>query len=64
MSIRVINKIEISNGSLVKVVMYGRLQVLLRNLQATIRGYWCGVSGDAGKMYRAVTVPSTTEHDR
>ena len=54
----------ITNGQPMKVVTYGRAQVLLKNSQASNRGYWCGVSDTAGRMYKNSSVPSTTEHNR
>jgi len=36
----------------------------LKDTLASTRGYWCGVSDTAGRMYQAASVPSTTEHNR
>jgi len=54
----------IADGSLIKVVVNGKAQVLLKNGLASINGYWCGVSDTAGRMYQQPTVPSTTDHNR
>ncbi|MDD2376687.1 MAG: hypothetical protein PHD15_04735 [Clostridia bacterium] len=64
MPIGVIYESDITNGSLVKVVVYGKAQVLLKNDEVATRGYWCGVSDIAGRMYQQSTVPSTTEYNR
>ena len=62
--IGVILESGISNGSPVKVVVYGKAEVLLKNGLASNRGYWCGVSDVAGRMYQSSSVPSTTDHNR
>lgn len=54
----------IANGSNVKVVVYGKAQVLLKDGESSSLGYWCGVSDVAGRMYQQATAPSTTEHNR
>jgi len=64
MPIGIIYESGIANGSPVKVVVYGKTEVLLKDGLAATRGYWCGVSDTAGRMYQAATVPSTTEHNR
>lgn len=64
MPIGVIYENGIANGSPVKVVVYGKAQVLLKNTEAAVRGYWCGVSDVSGRMYQVSTAPSTTEHNR
>lgn len=64
MPIGVIYEDGIANGAPVKVVTYGRAEVLLKDGVASTRGYWCGVSDQAGRMYQAVTVPAATEHFR
>jgi len=62
--IGVIYNSGIANGSSVKVVVYGKAQVLLKNSEVATVGYWCGVSDVAGRMYQQATVPSTTDHNR
>lgn len=52
----------VSNGSSVKVVIYGKAQVLLKNSETSTHGYWCGVSDVNGRMYELVTVPNVTDH--
>jgi len=64
MPIGIIYENGISDGSLVKVVVNGKAEVLLKNGLASSNGYWCGVSDTAGRMYQAATAPSTTEHNR
>ncbi|MCK9575308.1 MAG: hypothetical protein WCX32_01725 [Clostridia bacterium] len=64
MPIGVIYETGIINGSPVKVVVYGKADVLLKDGETATSGYWCGVSNTAGRMYQAATVPSTTEHNR
>ena len=54
----------VANNSLVKVVVYGKAQVLLKNGESASNGYWCGVSDIAGRMYQGSSAPSTTEHNR
>lgn len=60
--IGVIYEDGIADGSNVKVVVYGKAQVLLKDTVASTRGWWCGVSDVAGRMYQSQTVPSATEH--
>lgn len=62
MPIGVIYESGVANGSPVKVVVYGKAHVLLKDGQGATLGYWCGVSDTAGRMYQVSTVPSTTEH--
>lgn len=64
MPIGVIYEDDIANGSPVKVVVYGKAQVLLKNGEASTNGYWCGVSDVPGRMYQLSSVPSTAEHNR
>lgn len=45
-------------------LVYGKAEVLLKNGLASNRGYWCGVSDVAGRMYQSSSVPSTTDHNR
>ena len=54
----------IVNGSNVKVVVYGKAEILLKDGESSNRGYWCGVSDTAGRMYQLSAAPSTTEHNR
>jgi len=59
MPIGVIYESGIANGALVKVVVYGKAEVLLQNGLASSLGYWCGVSNAvAGRMYQDVTPPT------
>lgn len=44
LAIGVIYEDSVANGSPVKVVTYGRAQVLLRNGQSVTRGNWCVLS--------------------
>lgn len=64
MPIGVIYQSGIANGSNVKVVVYGKADVLLKDGEAAVRGYWCGVSDNAGRMYQQSSAPGTTEHNR
>ncbi len=65
MPIGVIYEDGVDNNAEVKVVVYGKAQVLLKNGEAATAGYWCGVSVDtAGRMYQVSTSPSTSEHNR
>ncbi|MFA6860472.1 MAG: hypothetical protein WCR30_03705 [Clostridia bacterium] len=64
MPIGVIYESGIDNGFPVKVVTYGKAEVLLKDGQSSTIGYWCGVSDTAGRMYQALTAPSTIEHSR
>src|SRR5574344_495476 len=64
MPIGIIAENGIANGSSVKVVTYGKAYVLLKDGESATRGYWCGVSDTAGRMFQASTAPSTTEHNR
>ena len=49
-AIGIIYESGIANGNNVKVVVYGKAEVLLKNDVAATRGYWCGVSDTAGRM--------------
>lgn len=64
MPIGVIYEDGITNGSFVKVIVYGKAQVLLKDGEVSTNGYWCGVSDVDGRMYQLSTVPSTTEYNR
>lgn len=64
MPIGVIYEDNIAIGQPVKVVTYGRAQVLLKNLEIATLGSWCGVSDVPGRMYQQLLSPSTSEHSR
>lgn len=64
MPIGVIYESGIVNSSPVKVVVKGKAQVLLADNSASTRGFWCGVSGTAGRMYQLSAPPNTEEHNR
>ena len=64
MPIGVVYESGITNGSSIKVVVYGKAQVLLKDGEIAVNGYWCGVSDTAGRMYQLSTVPATTDHNR
>lgn len=57
MPIGVIYESGVANGSLVKVVVYGKAEVLLRDGESATNGYWAGTSVDSGRMYQAA-IPS------
>lgn len=64
MPIGVIYETGIADGSSVKVVVYGKAEVLLADGQSATHGYWCGVSASvAGRMYQDVA-PPTDNHSR
>lgn len=63
MFIGVIYEDGISNGLPVKVIVYGKAEVLLKNTLASTRGYWCGVSDVAGRMYQLNSVPAA-DHNK
>ncbi|MHC1723462.1 MAG: hypothetical protein AB9836_09685 [Aminipila sp.] len=64
MPIGVIYENGIADGSPVKVVVYGKAQVLLEDSSNAVNGYWCGVStSQAGRMIQLATVPSATQHN-
>lgn len=48
-----------ANGSPVKVVVYGKAQVLLNNNMDSYRGYWCGISDTPGRMIQSTAGPET-----
>lgn len=59
MPIGVIYESGIDDGSPVKVVVYGKAQVLLADGQGATHGYWCGVSNlVAGRMFQAALPPA------
>jgi len=62
-AIGVIYESGITNGANVKVVTYGKAQVLLKDGEASTLGYWCGVSDTAGRMYQLAS-PNATTHYR
>lgn len=63
MPIGVIYENDIADGSSVKVVTYGKAQVLLKNDTASENGYWCGVSDVNGRMFQ-IASPNATTHYR
>ncbi len=63
MPIGVIYENGIANGSPVKVAVSGKAEVLLKNDTASVRGFWCGVSDAAGRMYQADAPPGTLEEN-
>ncbi len=54
----------VKQGGTVKVVVYGKAQVLLKDGNAAVRGYWCGVSDVPGRMYQLLVPADATEHFR
>ena len=54
----------IANGSPVKVTVSGKAYVLIKDGLVSTRGYWCGMSDTAGRMYEAAVVPAATNHFR
>lgn len=64
MPIGVIYENGIADGSPVKVVVYGKAQVLLEDNSNAVNGYWCGVStSQTGRMIQLDSVPSTAQHN-
>lgn len=63
MPIGVIYESGIADGSPVKVVTYGKADVLLKNGESATHGFWCAVSDTAGRMYQE-SEPNPTEHYR
>ena len=64
MPMRIMYEDGVADGQPVKVVFAGCVEVLLKNGLAASRGFWCGVSDVAGRMYQRSSPPSTTEHSR
>ncbi len=65
MPIGVIYENEVPNGSPVKVVVYGKAEVLLEDNQSATTGYWCSVSNTvAGRMFQQPSEPTDTNHNR
>lgn len=64
--IGVIYESGIENGANVKVVVYGKAQVLLASTKTATIGYWCGVSDDTdGRMYQLQDAPvGTSTHNQ
>ena len=64
--IGVIYESGIDNGANVKVVVYGKAQVLLATGETSTMGYWCGVSNATnGKMYQLEAAPiGTSTHSQ
>jgi len=63
MPIGVIYENGIADGSNVKVVTYGKADILLKDGESSTVGYWCAVSDTNGRMYQEVK-PNTVEHYR
>lgn len=63
-SIGVIYENGIAINDPVKVIVYGKANVLLKDGEASTQGYWAGVSDVAGRMYQINGDPSATEHNR
>ncbi|SMC35951.1 hypothetical protein [Papillibacter cinnamivorans] len=64
--IGVIYETGIDVGQKVKVVTYGKAQVLLASDQTSSTGFWCGVSSaEEGKMYQEANAPiGTSAHNQ
>lgn len=60
MAIGVIYEDNIEPNAMVKVVISGKAQVLLKDGAAAVRGSWCGVSDVAGRMYMRI-IPENVE---
>lgn len=59
MPIGIIYESDIAQDELVKVVTYGKAEVLLVDGQASIHGNWCGVSSTVnGRMFQDATPPT------
>lgn len=54
-AVGVIYENDVPNGSLVKVVVYGKAQVLLKDGESSSNGFWCGTSDTDGRMYQLDT---------
>jgi len=54
----------VASGSMVKVVVYGKAQVLLKNGESATRGYISLVSDTAGRMYQRADYVDEAEHSR
>lgn len=62
MPIGVIYESGVANGSNVKVVTYGKAEVLLEDGKSSTMGWWAAVSdNDDGRMYQETT-PNASEH--
>lgn len=61
MPIGIIYENEIPNGCFVKVVTYGKAEVLLKDNTSSTSGFWSGVSDTPGRMFQ-IASPNTTEH--
>lgn len=65
MPIGVIYENAVPNGSPVKVVVYGKAEVLLEDNQSATTGDWCSVSNTvAGRMFQQSSEPTDTDHNR
>lgn len=61
MPIGILYENDVPDGSLVKVVVGGRAQVLMLDTIGSNSGYWCGASPTAGRMYQTEGTP-TSDH--
>ena len=59
-AIGIIYESGIPKGGLVKVVVFGKAQVLIKDGEESNSGYWCGVSNEKGRMYQLTGAPSPT----
>lgn len=64
MPIGVVYETGVANGDPVKVVIYGRAEVLLRDGESASQGYWCGTSIVSGRMYQLSAPPLLTDYYR
>lgn len=62
--IGVIYETGINNGAFVKVVVYGKAEVLLKNGESSTNGYWCGVSNVDGRMYQLSSLLLDLDHNK
>ena len=63
MPIGVIYEDGVADGNNVKVVTYGKAEVLLKDGEESNYGYWSAVSDVAGRMFQEAT-PNASEHYR
>lgn len=64
MPLGVIYEDGIPVGGMVKVVVYGKAQVLLKDGYASEKGFWCGVSNTPRRMFQVVAPADADEHFR
>lgn len=64
MPIGIVYENYVDNGDPVKIVVYGKAEVLLKNGESSTNGYWCGMSDTAGRMYQLSEVPDLVEYNR